>query len=86
MVSSDEIRVAMSYSPELYTDADEDLAAMEWSRDTLEACVRELYEALDDCYHCYMLNEGGSANIDEGIKRAVTRYRAALEGGNSESR
>jgi hypothetical protein len=61
-----------------------DFAAMEWSRDVLAACVWELYEALGDCYHCYMLNEGGSTHISKNIEHAVSRYSAALEGGDDE--
>jgi hypothetical protein len=46
MVTTDEIRAAIKYTPRMDTDADEDFAEMELSRDTLAAAYREVVDIL----------------------------------------
>jgi hypothetical protein len=64
----------MEYTPRMDTDADEDFAAMELSRDTLAACVRELYELLGEAIVHYETEQTRLKMI-----AAYNRYRAALE-------
>jgi hypothetical protein len=75
MRTSEEIKAAMEYTPRMDTDADEDFAEMESSRDTLAACVRELYEALNDALHT------DSYVCQVEATYVQRRYRDALEGG-----
>jgi hypothetical protein len=62
------------------TDADEDFAAMEWSRDVLAACVWELYEALHDARDSLTTFTLNTRSEDV----VLDRYSAALEGGENE--
>jgi hypothetical protein len=80
--SSDEIRAAMEWADtEGYIGIEDSPAQTEVHMDTLAACVRELYEAL----------QVASAGRDErklvakdwdNIDDTLDRYRAALEGGD----
>jgi hypothetical protein len=80
----DEIRAAMNGQ---FWDAGHD----EHERDVLAACVRELYELVDNTEQILMDAYSGGIDLDswhgfyDDVQYAVDRYRAALEGGDGET-
>jgi hypothetical protein len=80
MPSSDEIRAALKDADDSQTPHYRDDTRK--SARTLAACVRELYDALEG----HVLMADAPSAIEARCNDVLDRYRAALEGGNSESR